>query len=108
MSAQICTSPASPFGRLDTQPYSPSPDVQDTALTPQPAALELAQAPDQSLLARIWLAFCKRRNEVQLRNLAKEMDPHMLADVGAPSWLVNECSLQRDLARLRNADYLRW
>ncbi|UIP22463.1 isoleucyl-tRNA synthetase [Achromobacter deleyi] len=77
-------------------------------LQAEPAVLVPASVPDQGFLARIWLAYCARRNEARLRNLATDMDPHMLEDVGAPDWLINETTLQRDLTRLRNADYMRW
>ncbi|KRB09914.1 isoleucyl-tRNA synthetase [Achromobacter sp. Root170] len=43
-----------------------------------------------------------------MRNLAQDMDTHLLNDVGAPQWLVNEVALSRDLARLRNNHHLRW
>ncbi|MDH1525684.1 MULTISPECIES: hypothetical protein [Achromobacter] len=72
------------------------------------AVLESAQAPDRSFMARLWNAYCARRNERRMRNLAQDMDTHLLNDVGAPQWLVNEVALSRDLARLRNNHYLRW
>ncbi|APX78821.1 isoleucyl-tRNA synthetase [Achromobacter insolitus] len=53
-------------------------------------------------------AFRKRRNEARLRQLAADLDEHMLKDLGAPRWLMNEAAVKRDLARLRDADYLRW
>ena len=70
--------------------------------------LEAAQAPDRGLLARIWKAYLARRNAARMRNMAKDMEPHMLNDVGAPQWLVNEASVRRELARLRHVDYIRW
>ncbi|MFD4841260.1 hypothetical protein ACFWP0_27410 [Achromobacter sp. NPDC058515] len=108
MSAQSCTSPSSPFGRLYAEPQRAARSADKPALVVQPAVLETAQAPDQGLLARLWRAYCKRRSEARLRNLATDMDPHLLEDVGAPSWLINETTLRRDLTRLRNADYMRW
>ncbi|WP_313625637.1 hypothetical protein [Achromobacter sp.] len=100
---------------MSAQPFSPhSPVVspRNSLLSPRTgrtiAALEAAQAPDDSLLARIWRAYCRHRNAARMRNLAAEMEPHMLDDVGAPQWLVNEITVQRDLERLRNVDYIRW
>ncbi|MBB1594846.1 isoleucyl-tRNA synthetase [Achromobacter sp. UMC46] len=59
-------------------------------------------------MGKLWAAYRKRRAESQLRNLARDMDPHILQDVGAPNWLVNETTMQRDLARLKHTDYMRW
>ncbi|MBO1017016.1 isoleucyl-tRNA synthetase [Achromobacter sp. SD115] len=53
-------------------------------------------------------AFRKRRNEARLRHLAADLDEHLLQDLGAPSWLMNEAAVKRDLGRLRDVDYLRW
>jgi hypothetical protein len=36
------------------------------------------------------------------------MDPRIMRDVGVPEWLVHETTVHRELARLRNVDYLRW
>lgn len=89
-------------------PAAPGP----AATAPAPAApvpvLEAAQAPDCSLLARIWNAYRARRNAARMRNIAQDMEPHMLDDVGAPQWLINEASIRRDLSRLRHVDYIRW
>ncbi len=84
-------------------PVGTSPAVPAT-----PAVLETAQAPDRSFLTRIWHAYCARRNTARMRNLAKDMEPHLLSDVGAPPWLINEASVRRELSRLRHIDYIRW
>lgn len=87
-------------------------EAAPAATAPAPAApvpvLEAAQAPDCSLLARIWNAYRARRNAARMRNIAQDMEPHMLDDVGAPQWLINEASVRRDLSRLRHVDYIRW
>lgn len=120
MSAQSCTSQSPPFGRFYAEPpLSPrsaertalqaeSPFQEGAELASDAAGYELPQTPDRGFLVRIWLAYRRRRNEARLRNLATDMDPHLLQDVGAPEWLINETTVQRDLARLRNADYMRW
>lgn len=108
MSTQSCASPPPAFGRLHAESPLPLHSTEKAVLLTEPAVPEPAQAHDQGFLARIWLAYRRRRNEARLRNLATDMDPHMLEDVGAPNWLINETTLQRDLARLRNADYMRW
>ena len=77
--------------------------------TPEPAAArESALAPDRSFITRLWDAYRTRRNEARMRNIAHDMEPHMLSDVGAPQWLVNEVTVRRELTRLRNVDYIRW
>lgn len=80
----------------------------ESAVEASDYALEAAQAPDRSLLARIWNAYRVRRNAARMRNIAQDMEPHMLDDVGAPQWLINEASVRRDLSRLRPIDYIRW
>lgn len=72
------------------------------------AVLEAAQAPDRSFPARIWNAYRSWRNAARMRNMAQDMEPHMLCDVGAPQWLVNEVSVRRELSRLRHVDFIRW
>ncbi|WAI85648.1 MULTISPECIES: isoleucyl-tRNA synthetase [Achromobacter] len=66
-----------------------------------------AQSP-VGLVSLLWAAFCQWRLQSRLRNLAADMDPHIMKDMGVPEWLVHESTLQRDLERMRNADYLRW
>ncbi|MFJ3465433.1 isoleucyl-tRNA synthetase [Achromobacter spanius] len=43
-----------------------------------------------------------------MRNVAQDMESHMLNDVGAPQWLVNEATVRRELTRLRHVDFIRW
>ena len=112
MSAQTCTSPASPF-RPERRPAQ-------VASPPSPANIGAGHQGSQHTtnkqdaegsrgwLAKVWDAYCKRRAESRLRNLAADMDPHILQDVGAPNWLVKETTMQRDLARLKHTDYMRW
>lgn len=107
MSAYSCTSPAPPFAPRHAEPQQVARNADKAAIA-EPAVLETALAPDQGPLARLWRAYCKRRSAARLRNLATDMDAHLLKDVGAPAWLINETTLQRDQARLRNADYMRW
>lgn len=78
------------------------------ALSATPAVLEAAQAPDRSFLTRIWHAYRAWRNTARMRNMAQDMEPHLLSDVGAPPWLINEASVRRELSRLRHIDYIRW
>lgn len=73
----------------------------------QPAAQDPAIAPP-GLFRKLCAAVRLWRSEARIRNMAADMDPHILQDVGAPEWLVNETTLQRDLNRMRNADYMRW
>ncbi len=100
---------------MSAQPFAPpsplvaprrraTPAPQDTSV----AVLETAQAPNEGLLARLWRAYCRHRNVARMRNAAADMEPHLLKDVGAPQWLVNEITVRRDLERLRNVDYIRW
>ncbi|MBB1628343.1 isoleucyl-tRNA synthetase [Achromobacter sp. UMC71] len=60
------------------------------------------------MLSRLWHAYRQRRAEAVLRNLADEMDAHMLEDVGAPQWLVNETTREQALKRITSIDNLRW
>lgn len=91
-----------------TAPAAPGPAATAPVVKPSVPVLEAAQAPDRSLLARIWNAYRARRNAARMRNIAQDMEPHMLDDVGAPQWLINEASVRRDLSRLRHVDYIRW
>jgi len=101
------TAPAAP-GPAATAPAGTAPAGTAPAPTAPVPVLEAAQAPDCSLLARIWNAYRTRRNAARMRNIAQDMEPHMLDDVGAPQWLINEASVRRDLSRLRHVDYIRW
>ena len=78
-----------------------------------PAAASAPQhvmaAPRQAgLLSLLWAAYCQWRLQSRLRTLAADMDPHIMKDMGVPEWLVRESTVQRQLERMRNADYLRW
>jgi len=78
-----------------------------------PAAASAPQngmpAPGQAgLFSLLWAAYCQWRFQSRLRNLAADMDPHIMKDMGVPEWLVHESTVQRQLERMRNADYLRW
>lgn len=107
MSVHACASPSAPFG---------TPRQSVPAASPQPASMGGTQmeatqneAPSTgNWFARLWAAYRKRRADSRLRNLAADMDPHILQDVGAPNWLVNETTRERDLARLKHTDYMRW
>lgn len=94
--------------RSVTGPAATAPAGTASAPMAPVPVLEAAQAPDCSLLARIWNAYRARRNAARMRNIAQDMEPHMLDDVGAPQWLINEASVRRDLSRLRHVDYIRW
>ena len=101
MSAQLCTpsSPALAATSWDRQPATAMPVVAPSA-EPAPSRL--------GFFAMLAAAYRKRRNEARLRHLAADLDEHMLQDLGAPNWLMNEAAVKRDLARLRDVDYLRW
>ncbi|CAB3729188.1 hypothetical protein LMG3458_04686 [Achromobacter deleyi] len=127
MSAQTCLSISPPFGAATgaatgavasaaigssgaARPQPASPEVQLAAAAP---ATVTAQAEPQSasrggILSRLWRAYRQRRAEAVLRNLADEMDAHMLKDVGAPQWLVNETTREQALKRITSIDNLRW
>lgn len=99
---------------MTVQPFVPPTPMVGAPRSSEPASfepvavLENAQAPDRSFIARLWCAYCARRLAARMRNVAQDMDAHMLHDVGAPPWLINEVALRRDLAGLRNREYLRW
>lgn len=107
MSAQTCTSP-SPSFRPQRQPPQPAPSQASPARKAQTETAAVHAASPRGWLGKLWAAYCKRRETSRLRNLAVDMDPHILQDVGAPNWLVNETTMQRDLARLKHTDYMRW
>ncbi|WMD20742.1 hypothetical protein RAS12_29840 [Achromobacter seleniivolatilans] len=108
MSAHTCSSSSPPFQpawqasqKTSSLPTSASSPAAVQEVQPQPTA-------PAGIIAKIWRAYKKRRAEACLRNLATELDAHMLKDVGAPTWLVNESHVNRDLGNLRKADYMRW
>jgi len=107
MSAQTCSSPSVPF--------VPLPKMRQEAALPADRNSRAAErAPEQPASSRtgffewVWSAYRKRRDEARLRNLATELDEHMLQDVGAPEWLINEATADRERLRRRDVDYLRW
>ncbi len=123
MSAQTCLPISSPFGAPAPAPgaarTSPSPGAAvqpETAVLPEThalAAVESAAAQAQSssrgsIIGRLWRAYRQRRTEAVMRNLADEMDAHMLKDVGAPEWLVNEATHEQSMKRITCIDNLRW
>ena len=61
-----------------------------------------------NLAGWLWSCYLGYRARNRLRRLAVDLDEHMLQDVGAPDWLVSEATVNRELARLRDANYLRW
>ena len=89
-------------------PVASAAAVSATVASASVAVLETSQAPDHGLLARLWNAYRAHRNVARMRNIAQDMEPHMLSDVGAPEWLVNEAAVRRELTRLRNVDSIRW
>lgn len=101
MSAQLCTSssPALVAVSRERQQSVPIPGGAPSA--------ELA-APRRGLFALLVAAYRRRSNQARLRHLAADLDEHLLRDLGAPGWLMNEAAVKRDLARLRDVDYLRW
>jgi len=101
MSAQLCT-PSSPA--LAAASW----DRQQSTAVPVAAPCAKPAAPRLGFFAVLAAAFRKRRNEARLRHLAADLDEHMLQDLGAPNWLMNEAAVKRDMARLRDVDYLRW
>lgn len=101
----VCT-PRQPLPAAAPATSTPAASAPGAAATV--AVLETAQAPDRGLLARLWNAYLAHRNAARMRNIAQDMDPHMLNDVGAPQWLVNEATVRRELTRLRHVDFIRW
>lgn len=113
MSAETCIQPSGPFGvepkRLST-PESSLP-VRSESVMPAPAipAPPTADAAlPAGLVSRLWHAYREWRSERTLRNLAENMDPHLLRDVGAPEWLVNQSSVEESLKQITRIDPLRW
>jgi len=109
MPAQTCSSssvslPSLPVGR------QPSPWPAGSVVGPAGREIqEMAVAPlGNGFFKRLWSVYRQYRNMAQLRNLAGDLDEHMLQDVGAPHWLINEASVNRELMRLRDVNYLRW
>ncbi len=119
MSAQTCLSISSPLGAATSaatgasgtarsQPASPAATPATAAPTVVPAHAEPQGLSRGGIFSRLWRAYRQRRAEAVLRNLANEMDAHMLKDVGAPQWLVNETTCEQALKRITSIDSLRW
>jgi uncharacterized protein YjiS (DUF1127 family) len=122
MSAQTCIQTSPAFGAACPAPartHAPeiTPSVAPAIPVPQPvarnlqspvAALNGVAAPSSGFIARLWHAYRARRADRILRNLADEMDVHMLKDVGAPEWLVNQATVEQSLKRITRIDSLRW
>ena len=72
------------------------------------ADLATASKPPLGLFGKLCAAFHEWRVERRMRNLATDMDPHIMQDVGVPDWLVNETTVQRELSRIRSTEYMRW
>ncbi|MFY4258066.1 hypothetical protein ACOTCG_10745 [Achromobacter xylosoxidans] len=113
MSAETCIQPTGPFGtepkRLPTSelslPVRPE-SVMSAPAIPVPPPVGAARP--AGLVSRLWRAYREWRSERTLRNLAENMDPHLLRDVGAPEWLVNQSSVEESLKRITRIDPLRW
>ncbi|WZB76882.1 hypothetical protein WJ972_16570 [Achromobacter insuavis] len=122
MSAQTCIQTSPAFGAACPAPKrAHMPDVSSSAApavpVSQPAARNLeapvsganrAAVPPGGFIVRLWRAYRQRRADRILRNLADEMDVHMLKDVGAPEWLVNQATVEQSLKRVTRIDSLRW
>ena len=113
MSAETCIQPTGPFGiepkRLPTPESSPPIRSESVMSAPAIAVPPGADAAlPAGLVSRLWRAYREWRRERTLRNLAENMDPHLLRDVGAPEWLVNQSSVEESLKRITRIDALRW
>lgn len=113
MSAETCIQATGPFGIEPKRPPTPelslpvrSESVMSVPATPVPPTVDAALP--AGLFSRLWRAYREWRNERTLRNLAEDMDPHLLRDVGAPDWLVNQSSVEESLKRITRIDPLRW
>lgn len=107
MSVHVCASSSPAFGPA-RQSVHAAPPAAAVMSAEQTESMENNAKPAGGWLGKLWAAYRKKRADAQLRNLAADMDLHILQDVGAPSWLVNETTLARDLARLKYTDYMRW
>ena len=122
MSAHTCIQTSLAFGAAcpsPTRTHAPemTPSVapaisasQPVARNPETAAsgANRAAPPSGGFIVRLWRAYRQRRADRVLRNLADEMDVHMLKDVGAPEWLVNQATVEQSLKRVTRIDTLRW
>lgn len=113
MSAETCIQSTGPFGVEPNRPSTPEsllPVRSEAAMSapamPVPPTADAALP--TGLASRLWRAYREWRRERTLRNLAENMDPHLLRDVGAPEWLVNQSSVEESLKRITRIDPLRW
>ncbi|WP_445657210.1 hypothetical protein [Achromobacter sp. NCFB-sbj8-Ac1-l] len=122
MTAHSCPPIAPPFGNVPPAARSARPAEdslhpaakvtasQATIVETVPAVTVADPQPKEagSLIGRLWRAYRQKRAEAVLRNLAHELDAHMLKDVGAPQWLVNQTTLEQSLKRITRIETLRW
>lgn len=121
MSAQTRIQTAPPCGSASPAPTrAHGLDVSQPVFPAIRAAAPMGVAPQLSVTAdrptrpsggfigRLWRAYRTWRADRILRNLADEMDAHMLKDVGAPEWVVSRATLEQSLKRITRIDTLRW
>lgn len=121
MTAHSCPPISPPFGNVPQAvrtarspedpiyPASKAAAAQAEIADAVPAVTRVDLAPKPGgLIGRLWRAYRQKRAEAALRNLAHEMDAHMLKDVGAPQWLVNQTTHEQSLKRITRIDNLRW
>lgn len=116
MSAQTCIQTAPPIGNASPA-RAHAPDASSAAsqathtVAPVPQASAAADPrirPSGGFIGGLWRAYCTWRADRILRNLADEMDVHMLKDVGAPEWVVSQATVEQSLKRISRIDTLRW
>lgn len=84
------------------------PSVEPVAVSAAMADADVRHAPTGGVVVRLRQAYRRWRADRILRNLADEMDAHMLKDVGAPDWLVSQALVEQSLKRINRIDSLRW
>lgn len=121
MPAQTCVQTASEFGSACPAPPRPHAPV---ASPPTPVAVPVAgplatglpashvgepmPSRPAGVITRLWRVYRSWRADRILRNLADELDAHMLKDMGAPEWVVNQARVEQSLKRIARIDTLRW
>lgn len=113
MSAPACSSPSVLLLPGIDQPSnyacSPSSSALLTAVNPSGLVVELApQSSSVPFIVNLWRNFWDRRARTRSLGLVASLDRHILRDVGAPPWLVNQTTVQNELQRMRDREYLRW
>ena len=113
MSAETCIQSTGPLGIKPKRQPAPesslpvrSESVKSAPEIPAPPTADATLA--AGLVSRFWRAYREWRRERTLRNLAENMDPHLLRDVGAPEWLVSQSSVEESFKRITRIDALRW